>query len=126
MIPAQMVPDMVYAMLLLALRVGSTLLIGWWLYKHWKRGRESAYLWLLVGIGLFPLLHMPATMATEMVLSYTSTNWGWPRSDWNLSHRVRSILFFSAKYLCIFVALSKFAGGAVRFTDVVAPWQAEL
>ncbi len=48
--------SLVLNLLPLFLYVGSYLIISWWLYLLWRKTRESAFFWLMFGIGVLPLI----------------------------------------------------------------------
>lgn len=108
----------------LALDVLGRLFCSYWLFRIWRRRREAAYLWLLVGIGPVALLLSPFVIAfvgqllAQTVFPFLLTTSAGGTAPITLVVQTSGVVSEWLQYLCIFVGLSKLAGGAVGFQDL--------
>ena len=91
-----------------------------WLFRLWRRSGESAYIWLLCGL-FFPLLSFVVSFVFPILLMPILLPYFSSPSEVMVIDRIIGDLFQVIQYLCIFIALSKFAKGAVPFSEIVAP-----
>ena len=102
------------------LRVGSALLFSWWLFRIWRCQRTSVYLWLLVGIGVIPLLQAVSQRPLIMIAGPIVGMLGWRTVAIPILITTHSILFLVGEYSCILVALAKLSGGvSVTQSDLI-------
>ena len=92
------------------LRVGSALLFSWWLFRIWRCQRTSVYLWLLVGIGVIPLLQAVSQQPLIAFVGQIVQMLDWRTDAIPILITTHSILFLVGEYLFILVALAKLAG----------------
>ncbi len=112
----------------LALDALGRLFCSYWLFRIWRRRREATYLWLLVGIGPVALLLSPFAIMlvgqflARTVFPFLLTTSAGGTAPITLVVQTSDMVAEWLQHICIFIGLSKLAGGAVGFRDL---WRRE-
>ncbi len=102
----------------------SFVVFGVWLLRLYKKHGDPAYGWLCIGIAIIPLINF----VTSFLLFGYVANWffeqGMDYMDYffRLNSILQSLLQIACS-ICIFIALSKFAKGAVPFSALFFPFR---
>lgn len=98
------------------------IVFGVWLHWLYKKHRDPAFAWLRNGISIIPLINFVCTFfLNHFVFGWFVENGRDYLDYFNVFGSIVLSLFGIASSICIFIALSKFANGAVPFSALFSP-----
>ncbi len=81
-----------------------------WLFRIWHRTRKAVYVWLLAGMGLFPVCY-----AAAMAFNWIHAD---PTPPYNFLLAVTMSMLTCMEIGCVVMALGNMEEGAVGFRDL--------
>lgn len=95
------------------------LLVTYWFYRLWKKTGDAAYLWLIAGLGVVPILKVTAVHAP---LIYYAIFPSPPPAQMTPSMQVHRFFLYVVECMgfgCVFMGFGRLANGRVPFRELL-------